>query len=228
MDEQTRQGMIRWVVKLVIFATLVGALLFLTAGDWGWGKGWLYLGIFLFQQVVTVLLVPAELLSERSQQQEGTKSWDKILALFAALLLPFAVYAVAGLDHRYGWTIGLVGWIWLLSLVVMVLGIVLTVWAMRANAFFSGTVRIQEDRGHTVVTGGPYRWVRHPGYVGAILHHVAAPLMLGSLWALIPGVLGALAMVLRTALEDRTLQEELEGYGEYAAQTRYRLIPGLW
>jgi len=228
MDERTRRGVIRWGIKLVIFAVLIGALLFLTAGDWGWGQGWLYLGIFALQQVITVLLVPAELLSERSQQQEGTKAWDKVLALFAALLLPFAVYAVAGLDHRYGWTTGLPDWIWMLSLGVMVLGIALTVWAMRANAFFSGTVRIQEERGHTVATGGPYRWVRHPGYVGAILHHVASPLMLGSLWALVPGVLGALAMGIRTALEDRTLQEELVGYAEYAAQTRHRLIPGVW
>lgn len=228
MDEGTRRGVIRWAIKLVIFAGLIGALLFLTAGDWGWGKGWLYVGVFLLQQAVTVLIVPAELLAERSQQQEGTKAWDRVLALLAALLLPFAVYAVAGLDHRYGWTAGLSGWIWTLSLVVMVAGIALTVWAMRANAFFSGTVRIQEDRGHTVATGGPYRWVRHPGYVGAILHHVASPLMLGSLWALIPGALGALAMVIRAALEDRTLHEELAGYVEYASQTRYRLIPGVW
>jgi protein-S-isoprenylcysteine O-methyltransferase Ste14 len=99
---------------------------------------------------------------------------------------------------------------------------------MRANDFFSGTVRIQEDRGQTVATGGPYRWVRHPGYVGGILHHLAAPPMLGSFWALIPGVLGALALVARTALEDRTLYAELDGYAAYATRTRYRLVPWVW
>jgi len=228
MDENVRRGVIRWSIKVLVFAVIIGALLFLTGADWGWGSAWTYLGVYLVQQVVTAVLLSPELLAERSAQQEGTKAWDKILALLAALLLPLAIYAVAGVDHRGGWTEELPVWVSILALVAMVLGIVLTVWAMRANAFFSGTVRIQEDRGQTVATGGPYRWVRHPGYVGAILHHVAAPLVLGSLWALVPGLLGALAMIVRTSLEDRTLHEELDGYTEYAARTRYRLLPGVW
>ncbi|MFQ5875494.1 MAG: methyltransferase family protein, partial [Dehalococcoidia bacterium] len=99
---------------------------------------------------------------------------------------------------------------------------------MASNAFFSMTVRIQEDRGHTVATGGPYRYVRHPGYVGTILFQIATPLMLGSVWAFIPCGLAALLIVVRTALEDRTLHEELDGYKEYAQRVRYRLLPGLW
>jgi protein-S-isoprenylcysteine O-methyltransferase Ste14 len=101
-------------------------------------------------------------------------------------------------------------------------------WAMVSNPFFSTMVRIQTDRGQTVATGGPYRWVRHPGYVGYILSAVSTALLLGSLWALVPAVLTGVLLVVRTALEDRTLLEELEGYEEYARQVRYRLVPGVW
>ena len=116
----------------------------------------------------------------------------------------------------------------IVALVVAVLCYALIVWAMAANAFFSKVVRIQDDRGHTVATGGPYRIVRHPGYVGGILFELATPIMLGSWWALIPGGFTALFFVVRTALEDKTLHEELPGYAEYAQQTRYRLLPGIW
>jgi protein-S-isoprenylcysteine O-methyltransferase Ste14 len=104
----------------------------------------------------------------------------------------------------------------------------LSVWAMASNRFFSGTVRIQADRGHTVVDGGPYGFVRHPGYLAWCISAPAIPLMLGSLWALIPSLLGMCALVLRTSLEDRTLRKELPGYEDYARRVRYRLLPGVW
>jgi len=99
---------------------------------------------------------------------------------------------------------------------------------MLANRFFSGVVRIQNERGHSVVSDGPYRWVRHPGYAGGFIGDLALPLLLGSAWAFIPAALTAGAVVLRTALEDRTLQAELPGYREYAQRTRFRLLPGVW
>ncbi|MBU0705027.1 MAG: isoprenylcysteine carboxylmethyltransferase family protein, partial [Chloroflexi bacterium] len=101
-------------------------------------------------------------------------------------------------------------------------------WGMTANKFFSTSVRIQEERGHTVASEGPYRYVRHPGYVGYIIALFATALALGSLWALVPAVLATCLFVVRTALEDRTLQKELAGYKEYAQQVRYRLLPGVW
>ena len=101
-------------------------------------------------------------------------------------------------------------------------------WATGSNAFFSLTVRIQKERSHAVATGGPYRFVRHPSYAGGILFELAAPIMLGSWWALIPGGLNAILFVIRTALEDKTLQAELDGYQEYAQRTRYRVLPGIW
>jgi len=108
------------------------------------------------------------------------------------------------------------------------LGIVVLVWAMAANKFFSATVRIQEERGHTVATGGPYRYVRHPGYVGWLMLTLATPVVLGSRWALVPAGITVILTILRTALEDRTLHSELEGYREYAERVRYRLLPGIW
>jgi protein-S-isoprenylcysteine O-methyltransferase Ste14 len=135
---------------------------------------------------------------------------------------------VGGLDERHGWSVGIALAGQIAAGVVMGLGYALVVWATAANRFFSLIVRIQAERGHAVATGGPYRWVRHPAYVGGILIDLAGPILLGSWWALVPGILCGLLMILRTALEDRTLQAELAGYREYAGRVRYRLLPGVW
>jgi protein-S-isoprenylcysteine O-methyltransferase Ste14 len=119
-------------------------------------------------------------------------------------------------------------WLWLCGLIMLILGNALSSWAMISNAFFAGTVSIQQDRGHTTVTGGPYHYVRHPAYSGWISSNLAIPLVLGSLWAFVPAVFVAIGFVVRTALEDRTLQAELDGYQAYTGQVRYRLAPGLW
>ena len=108
------------------------------------------------------------------------------------------------------------------------LGYAFSSWALIVNRFFSGTVRIQTERGHHVVTDGPYRIIRHPGYAGSLLGYVFIPILLDSLWAFIPAVLLIIVMFIRTASEDSTLQTELPGYAEYAEKTRYRLIPGIW
>jgi protein-S-isoprenylcysteine O-methyltransferase Ste14 len=143
-------------------------------------------------------------------------------------LTTIAKYILAGLDVRFEWTAQMPLTLQIAALVIAALGYALGTWAMAANAFFSKVVRIQEDRGHAVATGGPYRYVRHPGYTGTIASELATPIMLGSLWALIPGGLAALLFVIRTALEDRTLHEELDGYRDYARRVRYRLLPGIW
>ena len=222
------RGVARWIFKSIVYTVIFGLALFVTSGDPGWVWGWLYLAIYVSNQIILTVILPPDLLSERSTAQEGSKGWDIVLASVAALLMPIVMYIVAGLDHGKAWSGTLSPVVQIVALVVMVGGIALSDWAMVANRFFSGLVRIQTDRGQTVQTGGPYRFVRHPGYVGGILHHLAAPLMLGSWWALIPGVTGALLFVIRTALEDKTLQNELTGYVEYTHKTRYRLLPGVW
>jgi protein-S-isoprenylcysteine O-methyltransferase Ste14 len=142
------------------------------------------------------------------------------------MLLP--LWVVAGLDVRFHWTGGMPVAFHLGGLLANVLGYALFLWAMVSNAFFAEGVRIQQERGHAVATGGPYRYVRHPGYVGAIVASVGTPFLLGSLWGLIAAVLSATLYVVRTGLEDKTLMQELPGYADYARQTRHRLLPGFW
>jgi protein-S-isoprenylcysteine O-methyltransferase Ste14 len=229
---ELRAGIIRWLVKSFIFFVVLPALaLFLSADDWGWGAAWVYVAISVANLAGNALiLIPTspELLVERSQAQEGTKGWDRLLSAGMALFGPLAIWVVAGLDCRFGELASVSLASQGVALVVMVLAMGLGLWAIASNAFFSGTVRIQEDRGHEVATGGPYRFVRHPGYVAAVLFDLATPVLLGSLWALIPAVVTVAVIAVRTALEDRTLQSELPGYAEYAQQTRYRLVPGVW
>jgi protein-S-isoprenylcysteine O-methyltransferase Ste14 len=158
----------------------------------------------------------------------GTKGWDKALATLYGLVSGIGPLLIAGLDMRFGWSPEIPLTFRLIALVAMVLGFALASWAMLSNVFFATTVRIQDERGHAVATGGPYQFMRHPGYAGWLLAGIATPLVLGSWWALIPAVLGGVFLVIRTALEDKTLQEELDGYREYAQKVPYRLVPSVW
>jgi protein-S-isoprenylcysteine O-methyltransferase Ste14 len=137
-------------------------------------------------------------------------------------------YILAGLDQRYGWTGGFPVAVQIASWVVCALSYGLLIWAMASNTFFSQVVRIQIDRGHTVSTQGPYRYVRHPGYIGMIFFKLGMAILLTSWWALAASGLCVLIILLRTALEDKTLQNELIGYKNYTREVRYRLLPGVW
>ena len=145
-----------------------------------------------------------------------------------ALVGPFVAWIVVGLDERFGWTPDLPDSIQIAALLVIFIGSNIGTWAMLANRFFSSQVRIQSDRDHTVVSRGPYRFVRHPAYAGGILSWIAGPVFFSSYWSVIPTVIVIALMVIRTALEDHTLLEELPGYKEYAQKVRYRLLPGVW
>ena len=216
------RGLLRYVAVLIAMFVLAG-----TAGYW---QGWVYGGIgILFGLVIAVLFrTKRDLIEERVRPGPGMKGWDK---LFMAFYVPslVAILAVACLDAvRFQWTPRLspVVYVGGYSILVASFGIIL--WAMWANRFFSSVVRIQRERGHHVVQAGPYRVVRHPGYVGVILGGLASAVVLGSLWALIPVGLTAALLVARTALEDATLRRELPGYLEYARKVQYRLLPGVW
>jgi protein-S-isoprenylcysteine O-methyltransferase Ste14 len=155
------------------------------------------------------------------------KGWDKVVSGLWAVV-GIVQLVVAGLDERYGWSGPLMLSVHVMGIVIYVLGFALFSWAMITNAYFATVVRVQTEQGHRVCTTGPYRYVRHPGYVGAVLQAIGLPLVLGSLWAVLPGIISALLMVVRTALEDRTLRAELPGYVEYTQHTHYRLLPGIW
>ena len=221
------------VVRMLALAVVLLLVLFLSAGTFAWPMAWVYVAITLVMTIGGRLLLlrrNPDLVAERaaSAKKQDAKAWDRVLMPLIAIYGPMLILVTAGLDRRFGWPPELPPWIEIAGMVLLVLATALGTWAMLANRFFSGVVRIQHDRGHTVVSEGPYRWVRHPGYAGGVVGDLAIPLMLGSAWALIPGVLTACLVVLRTALEDRTLQAELPGYAEYSRRTRYRLLPGVW
>jgi len=225
-----RREIVKWVIKTCFGVLIMVAILFGAAGRLDWPMGWAYIGVLVLVTAVTPLITDPELLiEERGRAKEGTKGWDKILfSLFSLVSPALGLPVVAALDLRFEWLPEIPPVFQIVALVVYVLGWAVHLWAMASNRFFARSVRIQMDRGQTVATGGPYQYVRHPGYVGGILLQVAAPISLGSLWALIPGGLGALLLIIRTALEDKTLLEELDGYKDYAQQTCYRLLPGIW
>jgi len=230
-SNEMTQGVVKWAVRGMIAKVVVALILFLSAGRWDWGMGWVYVGVFFAFDLATALVVlprNPSLLAERAELQAGTKGWDKILVRLAAAYLPMASWIVAGLNERWGWKPDVAPAVQIIALLVVLVGYGITVWAMGVNAYFSTTVRLQSDRGHKVVTSGPYRIVRHPGYVGAMQFTLRAPLLLGSVWALIPALLSAVFYVVRTTLEDRMLHDELEGYPEYAAAVRSKLLPGIW
>ena len=217
-------------IKGVVTVLFMLALLFVPAGTFQWPEAWLLL--LLYFAAVTGVLIwmkikAPDLLKERMTRNKEIKSWDKMIMIAYSFLL-IILLAVPGLDAvRYNWSkvpifvkaLGFIGYIPAFSFAC---------WAMKENAYSSDVVRIQEDRGHTVCTTGPYRYVRHPMYVGVILFVLCFPLSLGSFYSFIPASLIVVLFILRTSLEDKTLQEELPGYKEYAQTVRYRLMPGVW
>lgn len=226
-----KKGLISWGIKGVLYKAYAAVVLMLSAGRWDWVAGWIYVGIFLaFDAATALVVIPRnpDLLIERTSRNPDVAAWDKIIMPLAAGILPLIGWIIAGLDLRFGWRPEMRLSLQAAGLVLTVIGHAIVVWAMGANAFFSAIVRIQEDRGHTVAEGGPYRWVRHPGYVGAILFSGAIPFLLGSWWSLIPGIGSVILYVIRTALEDQTLQDELPGYTDYSRNVKFRLIPGIW
>jgi protein-S-isoprenylcysteine O-methyltransferase Ste14 len=222
--------LLKAVGRLGLFLMLLAAILFPASGRADWGGAWVLLGaLFICVALNLAVLITRqpELLAYRLQLERGARQWDKVLSALLASLLVLAL-VVAGMDARCHWSPPLPGSLRLAAVVLLVAGDFLLLWAMAVNRFFSKIVRIQRERGQRVVSVGPYRYVRHPGYVGWILMSAALPLILGSLWALVPVGLAVAGMVVRTALEDRMLRADLEGYEEYAGRVRYRLLLGIW
>jgi len=205
-------------------------ILFISAGRIDYYQGWIYTAMSLLGLLVNFFFTSddVELLDERSKPPKDAKEWD-IRVLKLSALATIIAYIVAGLDSgRYRWSPYLQWEICLLGIVLMFSGQLLFLIAKKTNKFFSSVVRIQNDRGHTVCESGPYKFVRHPGYLGMIISWVGFPLIIGSIWSTIPIVFAIILLLIRTRLEDRTLTEELSGYSQYLQKTRYKLIPGIW
>jgi len=219
-----------YILDQILGIVGMGVALFWSAGRIDWWSAWAAIAVWLVwftAMDIVILRFNPELMAERLTPPKGAKTWDR--AILSILRLTQLVrYILAGLDQRYGWTGGFPLATQIAALTVCVFSIALFTWAMASNTFFSQIVRIQSDHGHVVATGGPYRYVRHPGYMGMILFEFAISSLLASWWAVVAGGLCAILLILRTALEDHTLQAELPGYVDYARQVRYRLLPGIW
>lgn len=223
----SRTAAILYAIALPL--TLV-ALVFLPVGRIDWRPGWIFIAALFAAFGLSALLlarVNPMICRARSRFQPGTKTWDLMLL---AVLLPamIAEIPLATLDAgRMGWS-DVPPWVVLMGYVLLIGSIAVTTWAQSVNPFFEPGVRIQKEREQRVITTGPYRFVRHPGYTAAIALFVGIPLALGSWWALLPAALASALLVVRTSWEDRLLQAELSGYADYARRTRYRLLPGFW
>lgn len=228
-DATARAPILKRFVPLIFSLALTTLCLFASSGRLYWSNAWILLALN-FGASVTAMAVQwrdSGLRAERSNIKAG-KSWDKPIVFFVVLLGPVATWITAGLDARFRWSKDMSPFAVAVGVCVGVLAATLISWAMRSNRFFSSVVRIQKDRGHVVVSNGPYRFIRHPGYTGMSAFTLVTPLILNSRWAFVPAAVTALVWVLRTALEDRTLQTELNGYTAYARSVRYRLVPFIW
>jgi protein-S-isoprenylcysteine O-methyltransferase Ste14 len=221
--------MLKIIIAAGIFILAPAGILFGAAGRLDWGIALAYLGIHLSSIIVILFVGDPELLSVRTHKEEKPQRWDVFLVGLSFLFYTPLSFLIAGLDYgRFHWSPSLPLSIQLSALLVFSLGQGFASWAMIANKFFVKFVRIQKERGHYVVTNGPYAYVRHPGYAGTVLAFGVLPLALSSLWALIPASVGVSLLVVRTFLEDRFLQKELDGYREYASHVRWRLLPRIW
>lgn len=217
---------------LLLVLVVIPLLPILVSGKWDWWQAWIMAGVFVLSFIISRAIAARktpDILKERANynQHENTQPWDKWLSPLVAFGSVF-ILLVAGLDALYHWSAGFPLAVEIAGLVLIAGGYILGSYAFIENAYFSGTVRIQDERGHRVVSSGPYGWMRHPGYLGSLVASLGMPLLLDSLWAFIPVVIFGAFFIIRTRLEDRFLQENLPGYREYAQKVRYRLLPGIW
>jgi protein-S-isoprenylcysteine O-methyltransferase Ste14 len=217
------------LAQLVVTLIIMGALLFWPAGTLAWPAAWWFGIAFLASTLIAVAIiwrVNPEIFAARSRIQPGTKLWDYffITAIISGFLL---VLVVAGLDFRFGWS-AMPSWVLGLGYGLFLLGYAGSIWPVAVNRHFEPGVRIQADRGQTVIDTGPYAIIRHPGYSAAVWLIIGMALMLGSYWALIPALLAIAGAAVRTVFEERTLRAELPGYVDYTQRVKFRWVPGVW
>lgn len=221
---------VRRMLQLLIAFLVQGVALFVPAGTLAWPAAWAYLVLYILLVLAgAAVLLPRRsgVVAERARGRAGAVSWDRVITRLYTITT-LATLVVAGLAVRRDWRPEFPLWLRAVGVAMFVAGYALTLWAMAVNRFFAQVVRIQTERGHSVVTDGPYRFVRHPGYVGMMVSAAGSVLLLGAPWAGLPYGLTIGLVLLRTSMEDQLLVEQLPGYAEYAHRTRYRLIPGIW
>jgi protein-S-isoprenylcysteine O-methyltransferase Ste14 len=232
-EEAAQAASRRQWIRLFVVYLLIPLILLICGGDLGWWQAWLYSLLIVVAGLGGRMWAEQRhpgLLAERQNIEnfQNAKPWDKVLAPLMAVTVGYPMVVVAGLDHRYNWSSEFPLWLIVIGFILISFGYAFAAWALAENRFFSSVVRIQTDRGHVVCDSGPYQFMRHPGYAGNILALFGIVLALGSVWTLIPAAVASIIAVIRTALEDQTLLDELPGYRDYARRVRYRLIPWIY
>jgi protein-S-isoprenylcysteine O-methyltransferase Ste14 len=218
------------ISRLALLSAFFVALTFVTAGRLDYWQGWVFNGLNVLFLLVSFIVLRdrKDLIKERQKPGKGMKKWDKICYLIITLLF-LVMFITSVVDAgRFSRPPAVAFSVVLIACAVSSIGQLLVLWAKKANRYFSPVVRIQTDRGQTVCSDGPYRLIRHPGYLGGLISNMATPLVLGSYWGLIPFIFLMIPLVGRTFLEDKTLHEELTGYADYAQKVPFRLIPHIW
>lgn len=219
----------RWMLRTLLGTVVMILILFPTAGRIDWFMGWVYIAGLLLVGVLTGLLVDPGLLAERSQRRHANQAgWDRILFPIYGTVTGFMIPVFAALDERFGWSPDITAGLLFIATVIYFASWGVNIWAMMANKYFAEVARIQDDRNQKVMTGGPYRFVRHPGYTTGFFLSASMSLVLESTWGLLISIPAGLLLVLRAVLEDRMLLEELDGYKDYAQRVPYRLFPFIW
>jgi protein-S-isoprenylcysteine O-methyltransferase Ste14 len=226
--DKLQQNRNKWWRKNISWLFIAGIVLLVSAGRVAWTAAWVYLAAILLIILINAFKMDPELMAERAGLQEGTARWDLYLSVFVAMAGPLLTVLVAGLDQRYGWSGVVALWQQAIALLLFLAAGFIGAWAMVANRYFSATVRLQSDRGHSVAKGGPYGVIRHPGYAAGIISILSTPVLLESWIALIPAIIVVAGYIVRTALEDSFLQKNLPGYRDYVSTVQYRLISGFW
>ena len=215
------------IVSFLVMSVFIIAL-FVAAGSIHWLWAWVLTVVLLLSNVISILLLDPALIEERTGVKKGYERRDVPFAFIIGRFGPLAILIVSGLDFRFGWSPSLSIIYAISGLVILLVGYIPVFWAMYENRFFSGVVRIQDERGHHVINTGPYHFIRHPGYLGSVIFLLALPFVLMSYWALIPAAFTIIITIARIVLEENTLKRELTGYEEYMQQVRFRLVPGIW
>lgn len=221
------KNVLKRLIQVLFTLIIQGIILFISAWTAKWHWAWIFLTLGIIILIINLSVIPVELMEERGKKKENVKKWDKILTSINIIPM-LGIYIVSGLDYRFGWSINPNILIHISGLVFYFLGSMLFTWSMLSNKYFSTMVRIQTERGHRVAISGPYKYIRHPGYVGFIVMVLATPLSLGTLYALLMSGITTILFIIRTSLEDKTLKNELDGYLEYSNKVKYKLIPFIW